>query len=83
MLLNSRVVETMLTEGAFECGTAGLVVLCLTSSIVVLLPVGPWGKSCATLGQETGCYCGVAQGVGSLIRCLNLTFQYAIISLSS
>ena len=44
MLLKSRVVETMLTEGAFECDTAGLVVLCLTSSMVVLLPVGPWGK---------------------------------------
>jgi hypothetical protein len=51
----------MLTEGAFECGTAGLVVLCLTSSMVVLLPVGPWGKRCATLGQETDVTAGLVK----------------------
>lgn len=61
MLLKSRIVKTMLTEGAFECGTAGLVVLCLTSSMVVLLPVGPWGKRCATLGQETDVTAGLVK----------------------
>ena len=41
------------------------------------------GQEVRNLRAGNGCYGGVGQGVGSLLRCLNLTFQYAIISLSS